>query len=57
MDRLGKALGKVENVLRDCDVDARQYCKETVAGSCLLLFGCPTGDVTPMQGHGFQHLG
>ena len=42
MDRLGKALGKVENVLRDCDVDARQWCKETVSGggnlvSCFLI--------------------
>ena len=42
MDRLGKALGKDQNVLRDCDIDARQWCKETIAGrgnlvSCFLI--------------------
>jgi hypothetical protein len=33
MDRLGKVLAKDQNVLRYCDIDARQWCKETVAGS------------------------
>ena len=42
MGRLGKALAKDENVLRYCDVDARQWCKETVSGggnlvSCFLI--------------------
>jgi hypothetical protein len=41
MERLGKALAKDKNVLRDCDVDARQWCKETISGggnlvSCFL---------------------
>jgi hypothetical protein len=42
MDRLGKALAKDQNVQRYCDVDARQWCKETIAGrgnlvSCFLI--------------------
>ena len=41
MERLGKALAKDKKVLRDCDVDARQWCKETISGggnlvSCFL---------------------
>jgi len=41
MERLGKTLGKLENVQRACDVDARQWCKETISGggnlvSCFL---------------------
>jgi hypothetical protein len=42
MERLGKALAKDQNVLRSCDVDALQSCKETVPGggnlvSCFLI--------------------
>lgn len=42
MDRLGKVLAKDQNVLRNCDIDARQWCKETIAGggnlvSCFLM--------------------
>ena len=42
MERLGKALAKDQNVLRYCDADALQWCKETVAGggnlvSCFLM--------------------
>ena len=41
MERLGKVLAKDQNVLRECDVDARQWCKETISGggnlvSCFL---------------------
>ena len=41
MERLGKVLAKDRNVLRECDVDARQWCKETISGggnlvSCFL---------------------
>jgi len=32
MERLGKVLAKDRNVLRECDVDARQWCKETISG-------------------------
>ena len=40
--RLGKVLSKDQNVLRACDADALQWCKETVAGggnlvSCFLI--------------------
>ena len=40
--RLGKVLAKDQNVLRACDADALQWCKETVAGggnlvSCFLI--------------------
>src|ERR1700753_1667816 len=37
MERLGKALGKKENVMQACDIDARMYCKETISGSGNLL--------------------
>jgi len=42
MERLGKALAKDQNVLRYCDADALQWCKETIAGngnlvSCFLI--------------------
>jgi hypothetical protein len=42
MDRLGKILAKDQNVLRSCDIDARQWCNETVTGgghlvSCFLI--------------------
>ena len=47
MARLGKALEKSETVLRYCEVDALQYCHETVPGGGNLS---PTGDVAPMQG-------
>jgi len=40
--RLGKVLAKDQNVLRACDADALQWCKDTVAGggnlvSCFLI--------------------
>ena len=42
ISRLGKVLAKDQNVLRACDADALQWCKETVAGggnlvSCFLI--------------------
>ena len=38
MERLGKALAKRQNVLRGCDVDVLQSCKETVAGGGNLVY-------------------
>src|SRR5262245_27921188 len=37
MERLGKALAKDQNVLAECDVEARQWCKETIAGGSNLV--------------------
>ena len=37
MDRLGKALAKDPNVLRYCDADGLQWCKETISGNGRLL--------------------